>query len=103
MDSTSEKKTLQQIRKAFTDLHGTRHGLGNNVLDHLISFPHKLTYCAGEMVLLLHWSLLNYTAVVKILKKHGKPSLEIPIWQNGAQHHISIFSFALQIRGRVCC
>eukprot|EP00879_Flechtneria_rotunda_P022352 GHRR01023583.1.p1 GENE.GHRR01023583.1~~GHRR01023583.1.p1 ORF type:complete len:199 (+),score=78.09 GHRR01023583.1:395-991(+) len=25
----------------------------------------------GEMVLLLHWSLLNYAAVVKILKKHG--------------------------------
>lgn len=24
------------------------------------------------MVLLLHWSLLNYAAVVKILKKHGK-------------------------------
>jgi hypothetical protein len=27
---------------------------------------------SGEMVLLLHWSLLNYAAVVKILKKHGK-------------------------------
>ncbi|KAK9814479.1 hypothetical protein WJX72_006578 [[Myrmecia] bisecta] len=26
----------------------------------------------GEMVLLLHWSLLNYAAVVKILKKHDK-------------------------------
>ena len=26
----------------------------------------------GEMVLLLHWSMLNYTAVVKILKKHGE-------------------------------
>ena len=24
------------------------------------------------MVLLLHWSLLNYAAVVKILKKHDK-------------------------------
>jgi hypothetical protein len=24
------------------------------------------------MVLLLHWSLLNYAAVVKILKKHGE-------------------------------
>jgi hypothetical protein len=30
---------------------------------------------AGEMVLLLHWSLLNYAAVVKILKKHGKLAL----------------------------
>eukprot|EP00775_Hariotina_reticulata_P002343 gene2343-2650_t len=28
----------------------------------------------GEMVLLLHWSLLNYAAVVKILKKHDKRS-----------------------------
>lgn len=28
---------------------------------------------AGEMVLLLHWSMLNYAAVVKILKKHGEP------------------------------
>ena len=27
---------------------------------------------AGEMVLLLHWSMLNYAAVVKILKKHGE-------------------------------
>ncbi|KAK9842271.1 hypothetical protein WJX81_003901 [Elliptochloris bilobata] len=28
----------------------------------------------GEMVLLLHWSMLNYAAVVKILKKHDKHS-----------------------------
>ena len=28
----------------------------------------------GEMVLLLHWSLLTYAAVVKILKKHDKRS-----------------------------
>lgn len=26
----------------------------------------------GELILLLHWSLLNYAAVVKILKKHDK-------------------------------
>ena len=31
--------------------------------------------CTGEMVLLLHWSMLNYTAVVKILKKHGESHL----------------------------
>lgn len=24
-------------------------------------------------VLLLHWSLLNYAGLVKILKKHGEP------------------------------
>ena len=34
------------------------------------------TAYAGEMVLLLHWSLLNYAAVVKILKKHGESSLQ---------------------------
>lgn len=27
---------------------------------------------AGEMVLLLHWSMIIYTSVVKILKKHGE-------------------------------
>ena len=75
MDSMSEKKNLQQIRKALTDLHGMRHGIGNHIPEHLISFSRKLTHCAGEMVLLLHWSLLNYTAVVKILKKHGEPNL----------------------------
>ena len=32
--------------------------------------------CAGEMVLLLHWSMLNYAAVVKILKKHGASPLQ---------------------------
>lgn len=26
----------------------------------------------GELVLLLHWSLVNYAAVAKILKKHDK-------------------------------
>lgn len=36
---------------------------------------------AGEMVLLLHWSLLNYAAVVKILKKHGERGLLDPTHQ----------------------
>jgi len=26
---------------------------------------------AGQLVLLYHWSMLNYAALVKILKKHG--------------------------------
>ena len=26
----------------------------------------------GELVLTLHWSLINYSAIVKILKKHDK-------------------------------
>ena len=103
MDSTSEKKSLQQIRKAFTDLHGMRRGIGNDVSDHLLSFLRKLTYCAGEMVLLLHWSLLNYTAVVKILKKHGEPVWKCQFGQMVLKNHLYIPSFALQIRGRVCC
>lgn len=32
----------------------------------------ELVELHGEMVLLLHWSLLNYAAVMKILKKHDK-------------------------------
>lgn len=43
---TSEEQT-QQTRAELVDFH-------------------------GEVVLLLHWSLLNYAAVVKILKKHDK-------------------------------
>jgi hypothetical protein len=31
----------------------------------------SLLDAAGEMVLILHWSLLNFAAVMKILKKHG--------------------------------
>jgi len=41
------------------------------------------------MVLLLHWSMLNYAAVVKILKKHGgftcsqqSPSRIVPLTQH---------------------
>ena len=29
---------------------------------------------AGELVMVLHWSLINYSAIVKILKKHDKRS-----------------------------
>ena len=40
---------------------------------------------AGEMVLLVHWSLLNCAAVTKILKKHGEPALAystlVQAWQ----------------------
>lgn len=45
----SDVALLGRLRSAFVDLH-------------------------GEMVLLLHWSLLNYAGVVKILKKHDKQS-----------------------------
>lgn len=51
----------------------------------------RLRLCAGagEMVLLLHWSLLNYAAVVKILKKHGEGA--------AAGSHTS--ALQLQLRG----
>ena len=36
-------------------------------------FPADTALCvAGSMILLLHWSLLNFIAVIKILKKHGE-------------------------------
>jgi len=47
-DSTDPSK-LQKIRRGYCDLH-------------------------GSMILLLHWSLLNFIAVIKILKKHDKHS-----------------------------
>ena len=33
----------------------------------------------GQLVLLFHWSMLNYAALVKILKKHGAPVGLLPI------------------------
>merc|ERR1712130_410633 len=47
-DSTDPSK-LQKVRRGYCDLH-------------------------GSMILLLHWSLLNFIAVIKILKKHDKHS-----------------------------
>ena len=34
-------------------------------------------FLAGEMVLLMNWSCLNYAALVKILKKHGEVHLPL--------------------------
>lgn len=48
-DKTQDVKKLGKLRKAYADLH-------------------------GSMILLLHWSLLNFIAVIKILKKHDKHS-----------------------------
>ncbi|GIL61156.1 hypothetical protein Vafri_15487 [Volvox africanus] len=57
--------------------HRSNHHTGPRSLS--LSAPHQLQEVKsqlvqfhGEMVLLLHWSLLNYAAVVKILKKHDK-------------------------------
>mgnify|MGYP003778213537 FL=1 len=48
-EPTSIVTALKETRKAFADFH-------------------------GELVLLEHWTSLNYTALVKILKKHDKRS-----------------------------
>lgn len=34
--------------------------------------PKQMVDFHGELVLMLHWSLVNYAAVAKILKKHDK-------------------------------
>ncbi|GMH34100.1 hypothetical protein BSKO_01934 [Bryopsis sp. KO-2023] len=47
MHKSDNKEDLQPLKAAFIDFH-------------------------GEIVLLLHWGLLNYAAVTKILKKHDK-------------------------------
>lgn len=40
--------------------------------DHLDRLRSEMVDFHGELVLLLHWSLVNYAAVAKILKKHDK-------------------------------
>ncbi|EFJ43033.1 hypothetical protein VOLCADRAFT_96781 [Volvox carteri f. nagariensis] len=66
-----------QHRSPHRHHHHTHHNTGTSSS----SSPHfsalqevksRLVQFHGEMVLLLHWSLLNYAAVVKILKKHDK-------------------------------
>ena len=79
-----DSRSLARVRSAFVDLHGERWAC--NDLHNAQPSPQcepayggkgdscqKELKCMlpGEMVLLLHWSMLNYTAVVKILKKHG--------------------------------
>lgn len=43
-------------------------------MDHLNEIRSKLVNFHGELVMILHWSLINYSAIVKILKKHDKRS-----------------------------
>lgn len=47
LDAATFREEREDIRKAFVDFH-------------------------GQLVLLMHWALLNYAAVAKILKKHDK-------------------------------
>uniref|UniRef100_A0A7S0V5U9 SPX domain-containing protein n=1 Tax=Polytomella parva TaxID=51329 RepID=A0A7S0V5U9_9CHLO len=64
-DAVIRLQTLSDEVMASTNLES-----GN--ADDLHSLKARLIDFHGEMVLLLHWSLLNYAAVVKILKKHDK-------------------------------
>eukprot|EP00892_Ulva_mutabilis_P003884 jgi/Ulvmu1/1868/UM012_0024.1 len=46
----------------------------------------------GQLVLLFHWSMLNYTALIKILKKHDKVSgveLKEPVLSNALKQPFS--------------
>lgn len=54
--------------RALQDEHGAA-GLASSELEQLRS---EMVDFHGELVLLLHWSLVNYAAVAKILKKHDK-------------------------------
>ena len=39
-------------------------------------------------MLLLHWSMLNYAAVVKILKKHGASPLQKHLHRSATKFHL---------------
>ena len=39
----------------------------------------RIFSAAGQLVLLFHWSMLNYTALIKILKKHGTTLLSVHV------------------------
>ncbi|GFR41498.1 hypothetical protein Agub_g2192 [Astrephomene gubernaculifera] len=80
-----EQQRLQQQPPHHQHHHHHRH-------DHLHEIKARLVQFHGEMVLLLHWSLLNYAAVVKILKKHDKRSgvlLRAPYLANVLQQPFS--------------
>ncbi|PNW80691.1 hypothetical protein CHLRE_07g325950v5 [Chlamydomonas reinhardtii] len=69
----SEVEALPSSSHQHAHGHGHGHGAaGASPAAALQAVKSRLVQFHGEMVLLLHWSLLNYAAVVKILKKHDK-------------------------------
>lgn len=69
--SISTPEEQQHLKSAFVKLHGEYVSSGIAWLLAAFLGANAAVACTGEMVLLLHWSLLNFAAVVKILKKHG--------------------------------
>ncbi|KAG2440853.1 hypothetical protein HXX76_003707 [Chlamydomonas incerta] len=67
-----EATTTTGAEAPASSSHGHGHGQGASPAAALQAVKSRLVQFHGEMVLLLHWSLLNYAAVVKILKKHDK-------------------------------
>ncbi|GAX75635.1 hypothetical protein CEUSTIGMA_g3079.t1 [Chlamydomonas eustigma] len=60
--------------------------------EHLLQIKQRLVDFHGELVMTLHWSLINYSAIVKILKKHDKRSgvlLRAPYLANVLQQPFS--------------
>jgi len=58
----------------------------------LLRIKQRLVDFHGELVMTLHWSLINYSAIVKILKKHDKRSgvlLRAPYLANVLQQPFS--------------
>ncbi|KAG2425900.1 hypothetical protein HYH02_014901 [Chlamydomonas schloesseri] len=78
--SSPEVEAQAQAPASSSHAHGPAHGHGQGQAAAAGASPaaalqavkSRLVQFHGEMVLLLHWSLLNYAAVVKILKKHDK-------------------------------
>lgn len=71
--------------------------------------PKQMVDFHGELVLLLHWSLVNYAAVAKILKKHDKLTgsrLRAPVLAS-VLHQVSwvgcFCSLLLGLAAGVCC
>lgn len=60
----------EQLVMNFEELESASHGVGDvDVCQELIR---QLTDFHGEILLFMHWSMLAYTSVLKILKKHHK-------------------------------
>lgn len=64
-----EEEAVIRLRELEDRLEAAREGLDAPDLEQL---RNELVDFHGELVLMLHWSLVNYAAVAKILKKHDK-------------------------------
>ena len=67
----ASKEELGRIKSRLVDFHGEGWSLNAELKIHMLKLLH-IPRLTGELVLTLHWSLINYSAIVKILKKHDK-------------------------------